>query len=301
LGGAQPEKSLALTALADAISAAVFEPANIVAFRINRTRKRDMSGQQNHGARRKAKPMKGTILLSILLVASTLSTLAHAQRDVRLQDCRAGITNACFAIEFGECADENPRVAIAACTRQILAQDNRVIPGNRRADRAVRYTLRGNAYATQGEIQRALSDYDRAVNADATTFWIQMERANAYFLAGNNEKALESFDAAVTIAPDSAEALIYRALITAAASEEEIRNPAQALLDAQRVDQLLPGQPAYVDILAVAYAANDDFEMAAQESRRAIDLLPVREQASMDDYRSRLDLYTKGLPFLMDP
>lgn len=245
--------------------------------------------------------MKGTILLSILLMASTLSTLAHAQIDVRLRDCRAGITDACFEIEFGECAHQNPRVAIAACTRQILAQDNRVVPGNRRADRAVRYALRGNAYATQGEIQRALSDYDRAVNADPSTFWIQMERANAHFLAGNNEKALESFDAAATIAPDSTEALIYRALITASASEEDLRDPAQALLDAQRVDQLLPGQPAYIDILAVVYARNGNFEMAAQVSRRAIDLLPTRERASTDDYQSRLDLYTKGLPFLMKP
>jgi tetratricopeptide (TPR) repeat protein len=128
-----------------------------------------------------------------------------------------------------------------------------------------------------------------------------MQRANAHFLSGNNEKALESFDAAATIAPDSTEALIYRALITAAASEDELRDPAQALLDAQRADQLLPSQPAYVDILAVAYAANGAFEMAAQESRRAIDLLPIREQASKDDYRSRLDLYNQGLPFLMPP
>ncbi|MGY9107360.1 MAG: hypothetical protein ACKVG0_12695, partial [Alphaproteobacteria bacterium] len=99
----------------------------------------------------------------------------------------------------------------------------------------------------------------------------------------------------------STEALIYRALITAAASEDELRDPAQALLDAQRADQLLPSQPAYVDILAVAYAANGSFQMAAQESRRAIDLLPIREQASKDDYRSRLDLYNQGLPFLMPP
>ena len=38
-----------------------------------------------------------------------------------------------------------------------------------------------------------------------------------------------------------------------------------------------------------------------KRSQRAIDLLPVREQASMDDFRSRFDLYAQGLPFLMDP
>jgi len=243
--------------------------------------------------------MKGTILLSTLLIASALSTLAHAQLDQRHQDCRAGNRDACFSLEFGQCADQNPRVAIAACTRQLLVQDNRVVPGNLRADRAVRYALRGDAYIKQGDIERALSDYDRAVTADRNAFWIHMQRANAYFLAGNNEEALESYDAAANINPDSVEALIYRALITAAASEEELRDLAQALLDAQKVDQLLPGQPAYIDILAVAHAANG--EVAAQESQRAIDLLPTREQASMDDYRSRLDLYAQGLPFVMDP
>ncbi len=245
--------------------------------------------------------MKGTVLLSTLIVASTVSTLAHAQLDPRHQDCGVGDLAACFSLEFGQCADPNPRLAIPACTRQLATQDNRVKPGNLRGDRAARYALRGNAYAKQGDIDRALSDYDRAITADRRAYWIQMQRANAYFLAGNNEEALESYDAAANISPDSEEALIYRALITAAASEEELRDPAQALLDAQRVDQLAPGQPAYIDVLAVAYAANGDFETAAQESQRAIDLLPVREQASMDDFRSRFDLYAQGLPFLMDP
>ncbi|MEE8437940.1 MAG: tetratricopeptide repeat protein [Micropepsaceae bacterium] len=245
--------------------------------------------------------MKGAILLSTLLIATTVSTFAHAQLDTRHQDCGLGDVAACFSLEFGRCADPNPRLAITACTRQLVVQDNRVNPGNLSADRAVRYALRGNAYVKRGDIDRALSDYDRAIASDRSAFWIQMTRANAYFLSGNNEEALHSFDAAANLSPDSVDALIYRALILAAASEEELREPALALTDAQRVDELTPGQPAYIDVLAVAYAANGEFEKAAQEAQRAIDLLPVREQAPMDDFRSRLDLYAQGLPFLMDP
>jgi tetratricopeptide (TPR) repeat protein len=157
-------------------------------------------------------------------------------------------------------------------------------------ERAIRYALRANAHAKQGNPDRALSDYDRAVTSHGGVFRIQMQRGDAYFLAGDNEAALESYEAAVTLNPDSAIALIYRAMILAAAAEEDLRNPAQALSDALRANQLEPGQPAYIEVLAVAYAAKGDFDTAVEEAQRAISLLPSRDQSSRDDYQSRLAL-----------
>jgi tetratricopeptide (TPR) repeat protein len=228
------------------------------------------------------------------------ASISFAQGDMRYQDCGNGNQMACFALEFGQCADSNPRVAIAACTRQLSVQDNRVIPGTR-TDRATRYALRAYAYAQQRDVERALADYDRAVRTDRNVYWIQIQRANAHFLAGNNEEALDSFSGAVSINPDSVEALIYKSLIQASASEDNLRDPAQALIDAQRVNQLAPGQPAYIDVLAVAYAANGDFAKATEESQRAIDLLPASDLASKDDYTTRLALFRQSLPFRMDP
>ena len=219
------------------------------------------------------------------------------ERDVRHNLCNVGETDACFAIEFGQCADANPQIAIPACTRQLAQQDNRRTSGNVRFERAIRYMLRANAYTRQGNHDLALSDYDRAVATYSSVFWIHAQRGDAYFLAGNFAEALISYDAALALNPDLASVLNNRALVYAAAPDEGLRNAEQALADAQRANQLFPGQPAYIDALAVAYAANGDFESAVAEAERAIELLPPGNQPILDDYNTRLALYRNGQPF----
>ena len=215
--------------------------------------------------------------------------------------CANGDFEACFSLEFGRCADVNPRIAIPACTRQLSTQDNRVHPGNVRYNRAIIYALRANAHLKQGNVDRALSDYDRAVRSERRIFWIHSRRGEAYFSAGDYEEALESFDAAIELNPDSASVLVNRALVLAAAPDEELRNPPQALADAQRANELAPRQPAYIDALACAYAANGEFDSAVQEQRRAITWLRRDDQDTIDDYRVRLNLYEQGMPYLMAP
>ena len=89
------------------------------------------------------------------------------------------------------------------------------------------------------------------------------------------------------------------ALVLAAAPEEGLRDAPQALADAQKANQLVPRQPAYIDALACAFAANGDFEKAVEEEQRAITFLPKDDQATIDDYRARLALYREGTAFLM--
>ena len=244
--------------------------------------------------------LKPSAIPSALVIFLYVCAPASAQPDLRFQQCGLGDQDACFALEFGRCADENPRVAIPACTRDLAQQDNRRIPGNLRLARATRYALRALAYAKQGDLDLALSDYDRAISSDGDIFWIQMQRGDANFLAGNDNAALESYDAAVELVPDSALALIYRAMILAASVDEGLRDPVQALNDAQSANEIDPGQPAYIDVLAVALAANGDFERAIDEAQRAISLLPPNDLSSRDDYESRIALYEQSMPFLME-
>jgi len=245
--------------------------------------------------------LRGSAFPLVLLAILFVSTPASGQLDLRHQQCGLGDQDACFALEFGRCADENPRIAIPACTRDLARQDNRRTGGNLRFERAIRYALRANAHAKQGNSDRALSDYDRAVTSHGGVFWIQMQRGDAYFLASDDEAALESYEAAVTLNPESAVALISRAMILAAAAEENLRDPAQALEDAQRANQLDSDQPAYIDVLAVAHAANGDFDKAVEETQRAINLLPPGDQNSLDEYQSRMALYRRATPFRMEP
>lgn len=223
------------------------------------------------------------------------------ERDVRHNSCNVGDRDACFAIEFGQCADRNPNIAIPACTRQLALQEDRRVIGNARLERAIRYMLRANAHTRLGNQDEALSDYDLAVASHGGVFWIHVQRGDAYFLARNFPEALISYDAALSVNSESTAALNNRALILAAAPDEAIRNPAQALADARRANDILPGQPAYIDCLAVAYAANGDFENAVAEEERAIELLPPGNQATLDDFNSRLALFRNGQPFRIPP
>lgn len=269
--------------------------------------------------------MRITVLLPAFLAVLAVSTSAFAQgspgtgstnryytgepgmpdtadeRDVRHNSCNVGDSDACFAIEFGLCADRNPEIAIPACTRQLAQQEDRRVIGNTRLERAIRYMLRANAHTRLGQQSEALADYDLAVAAHGGVFWIQVQRGDAYFLARNFSEALISYDAALELNPDSTAALNNRSLILAAAPDEGIRNPSQALADARRANELLPGQPAYIDCLAVAYAANGDFENAVAEAERAIELLPPGNQAVLDDFNSRLALYRNEQPFRIPP
>jgi tetratricopeptide (TPR) repeat protein len=213
--------------------------------------------------------------------------------------CSQGNITGCYLIHYGDCASDNPRVAIPACTRALSAPENRRFGVNVRFERAVRYMLRANAYTLQGNLDRALTDYDRAVRADSGVFWIQMTRGDAYFLSGIYDEALESYNRVIELEPDEAAALSNRSLVLAAAPDEDLRDPAQALVDAQRANEIEPGQPAYIDALAVANAANGYFDLAVAEEQRAIDLLLPDDQSTRDGYRERLDLFLTNMVFQM--
>jgi len=215
------------------------------------------------------------------------------------RECSNGNITGCYLIQYGDCADDNPRVAIPACTRALSVQDNRRFGVNFRFERAVRYMLRANAYTLQGNLDRALADYDRAIKADSGVFWIQMTRGDAYFLSGIYDEALESYNRVLELEPDEAAALTNRSLVLAAAPDEELRDAAQALADAQRANEIKPGQPAYIDALAVANAANGYFDLAVAEEQRAIDLLLRDDQSTRDAYRERLDLFQNNMAYRM--
>ncbi len=221
------------------------------------------------------------------------------ERFPEYRECSYGNITGCYLLQYGDCADDNPRVAIPACTRGLAVQDNRRTGINIRFERAVRYMLRANAYTLQGNLDRALNDYDRAVKAHSGVFWIHAVRGDAYFLSGIYDEALESYNRALALEPDEASALSNRALVLAAALDEELRDAPQALADAQHANEVLPGQPAYIDTLAIAYAANRDFDMAVAEEQRAMSLLSPDHQSTRDAYRERLNIFRNNMAFRM--
>nr|TFG52929.1 MAG: tetratricopeptide repeat protein [Hyphomicrobiales bacterium] len=237
----------------------------------------------------------------VLLGFLCISTSASAQDGTKSFHCQNGLTDeSCFFVEMGRCADPNPRIAIPACSRQLIVQDSRTIPGRLRRDRALRYSLRATAYAKLGDVDRALADFDRSIKSYDAFYWIHALRGSAFFALGDEKEALVSIDEAVRLAPNDGNVFNARARLLSTALDANVRNGPQAILDAQRAMALEPGMPAYVAALATAYAENGEFEKAIATQQSAIDLLDPAEpgiREVIDSYRRRLALYREGTPF----
>ncbi len=240
------------------------------------------------------------VFLTILCISASASAQGVGEGTNSFQ-CQPRLADgACFFLEMGRCADPNPRIAIPACSRQLATSDGRANPGNLRRDRALRYSLRATAYAKQGEVDRALADFDRSIKVYSKFYWIHALLGSALFALGDEQGALASINEAVNLAPNNANILNGRARLLSTALDENVRNGPQAMADAQRAMALEPGRPAFVAALATAYAENGEFENAVETQQHAIDLLDPADPAYqdvIDAYRSRLDLYREGMPF----
>ena len=237
------------------------------------------------------------VLLTILCTSASVS----AQEGSASLECARGVKEACWIARFGRCANENPRIAIPACTRQLLNRNSvwttRPDASFAQIERAQQYSLRATAHAKLGDIVEALADYDRAIRTHGELYWIHTLRGSALYAIGDDREALASFNEAVSLAPNNALLLNARGRLLATALDENVRNGPQAIADAQRASELEPGQPAYVAVLAAAYAENGEFENAAETQQRAIDLLEPGDQGAIGTYLSRLELYQQGIPF----
>jgi tetratricopeptide (TPR) repeat protein len=237
----------------------------------------------------------------ILLALLWTCTPASAQQGDATLECYNGVREACWVIRFGRCANENPQIAIPACTRQLAnptsAWTSSAIRSFMQMDRAQRFSLRATAHAKLGNAEQALEDYDRAIRTHGELFWIHALRASALFAAGFEEGALASFNDAINLEPDNAILLNGRARLLSTAMSEIVRNRAQAIADAQKASELEPNRPNFVTTLATIYAESGEFDNAAEAQQRAIEMLEPADQITLDDYRGRLALYEQGMSF----
>lgn len=245
--------------------------------------------------------MKLSAFLLVLLAFFYASTTASAQQGNSPVGCTRGAMDLCWPVRFGRCAHQNPEIAIPACTRQLVnpfdTSDSAALARIKRTDWAQRFTLRAIAYAKQGDLEQAVEDLDRAIRTDRSLYWVYALRASALYAAGSEQDALASLNDAIDLAPDNPFLFNARARLTSTALDENVRNSAHAIADAQRASELVPDEPGFVAALATVYAESGDFENAVATQRRAIDMLEPGDQDALAWYQDRLTLYEQGMPF----
>jgi len=151
----------------------------------------------------------------------------------------AGLPTVAAADDADTCAKQSGDVAIAACSRAIASGkfsgeelaaiyvSRGVEYKNKRGlDRAIAdfdqaiqldpnhataLTKRGDAHAAKGDHDRAIADYDRAIKIDPNNADLFNSRGTAYNAKGDRDRAIASYSRAIAINPSDAKAFYNRA------------------------------------------------------------------------------------------
>ncbi len=131
---------------------------------------------------------------------------------------------------------------------------------------------------------------------DARTY---ARRGNQLSSEGETQKALSDFEQAIQMQPDLVLALNGAAWILATDADAKIRDGKKAVEYATRACEVTNWQdPDYFDTLAAAYAEAGQFENAVKWQTKAVAAVPEEQR---DDFQSRLDLYQSDKPFREPP
>jgi uncharacterized protein YecT (DUF1311 family) len=109
-----------------------------------------------------------------------------------------------------QCAGKNnapPELQIRSCTTVIETGEE--TPENI----AIALSNRGNAYQAEGDYDRAVADYDQAIQLDPNDPIAFSNRGNAYKRRGDVDRAIADFSEAIRLDPRFAEAFANRGLL----------------------------------------------------------------------------------------
>lgn len=158
--------------------------------------------------------------------------------------------------------------------------------------------VRGDAYLKQGNLEKALGDFNESAVLDPMQFRAYLRRALLYRRTKEFGKAradLEEIPRLQSNTPD--QALNSVAWIWATAPESELRDGGKAVPAAQRACELLQwNRAAYIDTLAAAYAETGDFIQAIKFQKQAIEKTPLSD-SDRKGMKERLALYQKKTPY----
>ncbi len=158
------------------------------------------------------------------------------------------------------CEEGDPARGIGACTALIESHRETV------KNLAIAHSNRGISYSDKGEFDRAIADYERALELN----------------------------------PNLAPAMNSLAWDLATMPSASLRNGPRAVELAERALAFNKREPGFLDTLAAAYAEAGRFADAVRSQETAIELLlqagtvpaPV-----IEDFQSRLQLYQNNRPF----
>jgi tetratricopeptide (TPR) repeat protein len=160
---------------------------------------------------------------------------------------------------------------------------------------AAAYNNRGGAWSEKGDLDKAMEDYNQALRLDPKDAFAYYNRGRAWSAKGDLDKVIEDYNQALRLDPKYAAAYNNRAWLRATCPDAAHRDGKQAVEDATKACESTGWKdPNKIDTLAAAYAEAGDYERAAAEQAKALEMVP---ENAKKDLRERLDLYRAGKPY----
>lgn len=157
---------------------------------------------------------------------------------------------------------------------------------------------RARLHVRQGQVEEAEQRFPEAMPSLRNDPSLIASLAESYLAAGRVSEGIALWRGQLLREPNDAEAMNNLAWLLATAADPEHRHPEEALTLAQRACADRPGQAAFLDTLAAAYAGNGDFERAIETARRALAGYEGSPEAQ-EKLRARLALYRAQRPYRM--
>ncbi len=163
---------------------------------------------------------------------------------------------------------------------------------------ALAYASRGGAWLDKHEYDKAIADYDRAIQLNPKDIWSYLARSDTMYVKREYAKAIADCDRAIQIDPQHPQPWNHKAWRLATCPDGRVRD-GQAAVEAAKKAVGLAGDDAFVHrTLAAAYAAAGDFGQAATAVQAAIQLAAGGAGVE-DDFRRNLALF-KSKQVLLD-
>jgi protein O-mannosyl-transferase len=193
----------------------------------------------------------------------------------------------------------------------ILASQGRMDEAITRLTEAVRimpdlpeaHNYLARALESRGRIDEAIKEYGAVIQLRPTNPDAHYNLAMLLARGGRAADAISQYRDTLKFRTDWPPALMNLARIMAIAPETDPRNRAEAVTLAERACRLTERKgPAYLDTLAIAYAATGDFQQAIATAKEAIalaDSLGLKQESA--DFKARLALYESGRAYHLEP
>jgi tetratricopeptide (TPR) repeat protein len=145
-----------------------------------------------------------------------------------------------------------------------------------------------------GDYDRAIANYTRAIPLAPTFALLYDGRGRAYAKIAEFDKALADFRESIRRDPKWSHSAAHLAWLLATCPEEKHRDGKQAVEHATRACELSEWKNAeFLSTLAAAHAEVRDFEQALKWQTKALELAPEKEKPA---HQARLELLQAGKP-----